>query len=383
MKSLFCYAVLAIATNAFVSAPLHAQEPPTLKMVRDLRIDGAEQDLSPITFLAVAPNGAMAIAQNQDGLVRFFDARGVALGTFGRKGQGPGEFGTVGRFTWIADTLVVADLNARRFTLISPDRKLVRTVLWPTITMAAPSGAQPPRFVSPLTYARYSDGSFLVSASLAEGSPVPDWPGGAKPGSPLVRVDSTGVVQRLIAWRPETECVAPFDAGRGGRGFASIPFCAMVILDVAANGDRFAFTWVEHGGRPAYRVAVFRANGDTVFNRSYTYEAVPITKAAKDSAVAFRSRNPQIASALANAKLPDTHPPLLRILPGRDDTIWLELNQLSGDRVWTALDARGNPFGRIALPRNTRLMVASRETIWAIEADADGLESVVRFRVTR
>jgi hypothetical protein len=280
--------------------------------------------------------------------------------------------------------MIVSDIMTRRFTLISPDRKFVRTVSWlPTITMAGKVAGQPPRFRSPLTYTRYADGGHLVSASLMDGSPQPAWPGGEKPGSPVVRVDSTGAFVRLIVWRPEVQCTVPFDAGRGGRGFASIPFCAMPIQEVSANGDRYILSWVEHGTRPAYRVAAFRMNGDTAFNRTYDYEPIAITKAEKDSAIASRSRNPQLAAAMEKATLPDTRAPLLRILPGRDETTWLEVYTGTGDRIWHVLDASGAVTGRLKVPRNVELKVTSATTIWATETDDDGLQHIVRFRVSR
>jgi hypothetical protein len=375
--------ILVLITGT-VRSTASAQAVPEMRLTRDLRIDAAEHDLSTVSFLGVAPNGTIAVAQNQDGLVRFFDARGTALGSFGRKGQGPGEFGTVGRFTWIGDTLVVSDISTRRFTLISPDRKLVRTVPWlATITMAGKLASEPPRFRPPLTYARYAGGDFLVSASLMEGSSPPEWPGGEKTGLPLVRVDSVGAFRRVIAWRPDIQCTVPFDAGRGGQGLAAVPFCATLMQDVSPNGDRFVLSWVERGTRPTFRVVAYRANGDTAFNRTYVYETVTISKAEKDSAVAVRSRNPQLASAMERATLPETHPPLARVLPGRDETVWLELNRRSGERIWQVLDARGTLVGSVVVPRNIRFLVASRETVWAIETDADDLQHIVRFRVGR
>ena len=104
-----------------------AQTPPGLRLTRDLRIDAAEQDLSEVGWVAVAPGGSIVVAQPQDGLLRFFSARGVPLGTFGRMGRGPGEFERLSRVAWIGDTLWVGDFGTRRFTLVAPDRTLIRT----------------------------------------------------------------------------------------------------------------------------------------------------------------------------------------------------------------------------------------------------------------
>ena len=75
------------------------QRPPTLRLTRDLRIDAAANDLTliiPSGGITVSSQGTIAVTQNQDGAIRFFDAQGKSLATFGRKGQGPGEFQTFG-----------------------------------------------------------------------------------------------------------------------------------------------------------------------------------------------------------------------------------------------------------------------------------------------
>src|SRR3990172_8419254 len=117
---------LIVAAVLASALPTGAQSIPVLTITRDLRIDAAEHDLSPITWLTVSPTGNIAVSQPQDGLIRFFDARGSSLGSFGRKGRGPGEFDTPSRVGWIAETLWVGDMGTRRFTLVSPSRTLVR-----------------------------------------------------------------------------------------------------------------------------------------------------------------------------------------------------------------------------------------------------------------
>jgi hypothetical protein len=82
-------------------------------------------------------------------------------------------------------------------------------------------------------------------------------------------------------------------------------------------------------------------------------------------------------------KLPDVYPPLARLLIGRDTTVWLEHYSVDGVRRWTVLDASGNPVGILEVPRGMRLQVASLATLWATDADDDGLQSILRLRITR
>lgn len=289
------------------------------------------------------------------------------------------------RFTWVGDTLLASDANTRRLTLTSPDRKLVRTVPWlATASMPPKAGAEAPRLRVSVPLVRYADGSQLVSLDLATGSAVPEWPGGEKPGVPIVRLDSLGGFQRLIAWRPNVECSEVFQSTPTSSSRISIPFCAQSLDEVAPNGSRFVLAYVEPGGAPAFRVIAFGENGDTLFSRRVPYEPIGISSSARDSARATRARGTQEQrEAAARMRIPNSHPPVLRLLVGRDGTAWLERSTGRGDHTWLVLDAGGSPYGIVTVPVNTRIMVVARDTAWAIETDDDGLQHIVRFRVDR
>jgi hypothetical protein len=384
-----------VATCAFGAAllvpplPLRSQAAPALRLTRDLRIDAAAHDLTlvfPPGGIAVSSQGSIAASQNQDGTIRFFDAQGNALGVFGRKGQGPGEFQRIGGFTWAGDTLMVSDGTTRRYTLISPDRTLVRSVAWPSlVTLPAREGGEAPRVRAANPRARYSDGSLLLPASLATGSAAPDWPGGGKPGVPFIRVDSSGAFQRLVAWSQRAQCEAPFDAGAGpGSGGMLIPFCHQALEEVSPDGNLFVLV-VKGSERPStFRVTAFRANGDTVFSQPVAFQSVPIPKSVADSARAARARGSQSQKdAAAKMPIPETYPPFARLIVGRDETIWIESYGPGAERFWFVLDNRGTDTGKAMVPRNVQLMVVSRTAVWGIETDDDGLQHIVRFRVSR
>ena len=81
--------------------------------------------------------------------------------------------------------------------------------------------------------------------------------------------------------------------------------------------------------------------------------------------------------------IPETYPPIARVLPGRDQTTWLETYGAAGARSWRVLDERGEVQGRVTFPANVQVMVASRDIVWGIETDADGLQHIIRYRVSR
>jgi hypothetical protein len=364
-----------------VHAPLlEAQSPPTWTLTRDLRIDAGERDLSPISWLAVAPNGTILVNQSQDGQVRFFDARGADLGTFGRKGQGPGEFETATRSGWIGDTLWVGDFSTRRFTLVSPDRKLLRTTPW--LVAAAMSGELPGITMQDVTsvtqYALHADGSQVVALLMREESGSTT----ANRTTPVARADRSGRLARLIGIRPSVDCFSRVSMGRGGFMVAAVPFCALLLEDFSPDGGRWAIAVVD-GERASYRVSVVRTTGDTVFNRLYAYRPVPLPKATFDSVIARRTARgqPEAIAMWRGMTAPASYPPLSRIVLGRDQTTWLEVYSTEGDRQWLVLDARGEPVGRVAVPRGVRIQAASRESIWATDTDEDGLQHIMRFAI--
>lgn len=381
-KKLWTALAFSLGPATLVSVTsLAAQSPPALTLTRDLRIDAAEHELTPISYLGVAPNGAIAVQQNQDGKVRFFDARGASIRTFGMKGQGPGEFTNAGRFGWLADTLIVSDIGTRRFTLISADGKLVRTVPWAQSVAAPgnPSGVAPQR-VSQSRFP-FADGSQLAYSAFSDETPIPAWLGGGKPATVYLRVDANGVLRNVLGRLPSSlTCSIVVNTG-GGFEVARIQFCALPLDDVAPDGARVLLSYVEQENE--YRVVAVKSEGDTIFNRSIRYRAQPIPRTVRDSIKAAALRSPMPSRRATAERIPEFYPPLSRILAGRDATTWLELFTPSGDRTWHVLDPQGNPAGVLTVPRNIEVKVASRDAIWATETDGDGLQHIVRFRVSR
>jgi hypothetical protein len=115
----------------------------------------------------------------------------------------------------------------------------------------------------------------------------------------------------------------------------------------------------------------------------YAYRPVPLPRMVFDSIIARRTArgsSEQIAM-WRGMTAPSSYPPLSRIVLGRDQTTWLEEYSTEGDRHWVVLDARGDPIGRVTVPRNVQVLAASREFVWATDTDDDGLQHIVRFAV--
>src|SRR5664279_1344328 len=203
--------VLALLLVIFSVVRVEAQSRiPALTTVRDLVIDAAANDLSPVTWVALAGNGTIAIGQAQDHLVRFFDAKGKSLGTFGRDGEGPGEFRRIDRAGWLADTLWVSDMSQPRFTVIGPEHKLLRTVSYAR-GMRASERDSNESVQAYASLALYANGDQLKSGILPalDDPQLPSWAKTkANTGSRVVlgRVTSAGILLRPVAYTPFDQC---------------------------------------------------------------------------------------------------------------------------------------------------------------------------------
>ena len=353
----------------------------------DLRIDADSANLSPISWIAVAPNGDIAVAQQQDGNIRFFNERGADLGTFGRKGQGPGEFQHIGRHAWLGDTLLVLDPSSRRLTLVSPARTFARTVPWATtIHMDSDPATPDPSFFWVYPNAMYSDGSMLATPMLASADTAVRWPGGNRDGDPIVRISSDAAFQKIVAWRPADQCRMDYRF-TGGNGSLVTPFCSRPLDDIALDGSRVAIAGpgIVEGEKGSYQLTVITADGDTSFTRSYEFAPATLPRSIVDSVVneaTKESERPEEVAAWRSMKMPSAYPPLSRILVGRDGTIWLERYTTSGDRLWRVLSKEGSIVTELAVPRRIHILVASRPTFWGTDTNDDGLQSIVRYRVS-
>jgi hypothetical protein len=357
----------------------------TLSATPDLRIDATAENLSSINWIGVAPNGTIAVLQPEDLDVLFFSPTGKRLGTYGRKGAGPGEFRNMANIGWVGDTLWVNDFGNSRTTMISPDRKLVRDLAWgQLVTTAKGDTVGTPDFIGIMPMAIYADGSMLTWIRPRT-KPQPTWYPLAADRQPFLRVSRTAVLQRVLAYYSSQQCGV-----RVNGGSISIPFCQGAIRDAAPDGSNLAILDQANPTTPTakYTLTVVSSRGDTIYSRSLTSPAIAISKHLADSTIESRihpaSGRPlpeAFASALRSVTVPEYQVPVTAVIAGRDGTVWLRMQSEGATAPWEIVDPRGSLVGTLHLPRTLQPVVVSRTIFWGIDTDSDGLESVVRERV--
>jgi hypothetical protein len=365
------------------------------RLKQDITIEAIAHDLSNVGAVTFSSGGILAVSQPQDFRILLFDQWGQAVGSFGRRGEGPGEFRTTNAFlSWHADTLWIMENGVHRVTHMGPDFKLLRTSPLP-VNVHAPSDADAMPFLAGSAFVGgiLADGTLVMTAFIPPGVTVPQWLPIRRQNSALfLHTTSDGrLIRELGTLEGEAESArCSRMVGRTG-GSISIPLCATPKWAIAASGEAVVFVTVPQNtnGRAVMRIiAIGSSRGDTLFNRLYTYSPRPISKRVVDS---IRSRqmvragsSVPLREAWSALVFPAQYPPVERVFVGSDGLIWLMEPDVSLPvRRWTAVNMKGELIGTTELPANVVIRESRLGVAWGTIEDADGLQSLVKFTIVK
>jgi len=361
------------------SAPLADHAPPSAAVELDLRIDGHAVALEPIVWMGVSPAGGIALLHSTSSRIRFFDSSGREIGTFGRAGDGPGEFRNPRQGGWIGDTLWIADGILRRVTLIAPDRQLVRMIRTDGVGPAPGSSEDFPTYSLATPHALYPGDTLLVQGTTVVSGPA--WP------SSLVRTTADGFIRERVMDVP---------SGQGGNvpipnGSMTVPFFARPQWSVAPTGDRIAILDVDWNAPDErwVRFSVVDPHGEELFARRIEVEPLRIPPSVVDSVVADRLASPILATFGAGdgfeenlrEAIPAHYPPVTAVIVGTDRRSWVGLAPTNEGNPWLVFDAEGTLLAHVILPSRVRLRAADATHLYGEERDELDVGSVVRYRL--
>lgn len=98
----------------------------------ELSIGGEEYDMlsRPMLYM-VDKEGRIFVSDMQDQAIKVFDTNGDFIQTIGRQGEGPGEFASVGRMTFLPDgRLMVTDSRMNRLSLFDREGTYIDSLHW-------------------------------------------------------------------------------------------------------------------------------------------------------------------------------------------------------------------------------------------------------------
>lgn len=343
-------------------------------------------------------DGRVIVGDSHERSVHLIDLRGGVARVLGREGAGPQEYGIPSRLIPLeADTTLLYDAGNDRYLVILGDGRITGTMLLESAAGSRVGGAPTGWDVR---------GGFYFRGNAY--SPGPRRMGDTPERAIITRFDRT---TRAL----DTVAVLAVPAGRsqGARqldgGMLQMldnrPLAAEDVAAIAPDGRvavvraaPYRIEWVQRDGRrvvgPEVRYQPRRVTDDD--KRAFLQGQIrPGSIIVRTSGGEARSMpiersglpRPRNETDIDDPSLtwPTHMPPFLagaaRVAP--DGTLWVLRTRAHDDPVPTydLFDAAGMMTGRVALPRDTRLLGFGKGAVYLIRVDEDDLQWIERYRL--
>ena len=363
------------------------EEAPLFRGAEELRVgslDDPDYALTRISSLAVAEDGTMYTAHDQESIIRKFGPDGDLEATMGKQGDGPGEFQRLYRIGIHGDSLWAMDLRSYRFSFFRDDGFSSSF----TVQIRFERGVSPSR-----PYGLLEDGSLHGAVSVPSMMVV----SGEITDYVLTRMNRDAEVTDTLLVYPIGNTTWGLNFGDRGGIYGSQPWGDGPIGQIAPDGSTFLlerYAYESGDSEPAFRLTHRSAAGDTLFSRSYGYELTPLPPAVVDSVLDGRAESwseirqetsyDEMRERLAEALfVPEFLPPVDGMVLGRDGTVWLKPYALGDAETlrWLMLDASGDVEAYVDLPADLRVLATDRRNVWGSTTDELDVPYLVRYRV--
>lgn len=319
------------------------------------------------------PDGRLAIANSGTSDIRVFAPDGALLATFGRKGEGPGEYVQPQLAGWVGDdSLIVFDPQLRRVSILDADTGYVRSF---------PIGAEGGGF--PLARGALADGSLLLGGGMFFSSDQGFPTGLVRPPSRYMIVGPDGGVVGDLGEIPAAELFARATATSFTA--SGVPFGK--VTAVTAASDR---VWLGTG--EAWELRAFTPGARLARIVRIERPLQRVTPAMVDAFIEDRAAEAEddnlarsVRASLAEMPKPERVPPWQLFETDALDHLWIGEYLLPGEqaRTWTLLAPDGRPAGRITLPPRTRPLDIGRDWLLGVTTDELDVESLTLWRLRR
>jgi hypothetical protein len=333
------------------------------------------QTLASVGEVVLTADGLLLVGQPPDQQIRVYGLDGAFRWSIGARGDGPGEIGRLTDFAVSGDTLKVVDGGNSRVTAFAVDGTFLGDDPFERVILRTGGAAS----VYLPSAAPLADGSsvslpvLVVSAALREGAASDD---------PEV------IVRRLLTNGSLSDTVVAVRPGqhverRDGRR-SLIETEALIAADRRGNGAIVAFRAPTGNPDPeTFRVIRVNAAADTVFERVFPFRPVPVPP---DTLQRYLDDVPEERRAARRALtwVPESRPPIERVVQGSDGMIWLQREPVHDMVDWWAIDPMtGDHAGTLALPLGTRIVESRGEEIVTVRTDELDVEYLQRWRLAR
>ncbi len=285
------------------------------------------------------PDGRIAVADMRAGEVRFFWPDGTHETTWGRSGEGPGEFrGPTRIVPWDGDSLAVWDDPLRRLSVFDASGSFARSIPFTGL-----DGGLRLRFEG-----RMGNGDLVATVSDFLGSDLES--GRIRPGLRGVVMGPGGEVKTELGTVPGREGL--LELGEGSVMVYGLPFARRGVA--AAVGARVVLAATDR-----WTLSLHRPDGTVERIVRVALPPEPVTPDAVDAFVehavgqATEGARPSLRRALERAPAPDSMPAFEALLPAPDGGFWVQAFRPAhqeGPRRWLVFDPEGRLLGSVVTP---------------------------------
>ena len=324
-------------------------------------------------------DGGFVVADTRSAEIRFFDAGGMFRGSFGRQGDGPGEFRRlIAAYPYRGDSIAAWD--GRRFSVFDRDGQLGRSVAF-SLTPPRPTGGTGPVLMSSGGLSGvFPDGTLVVSPGMIVQ---------VTPGEAIVR----DMMFRLYSAEGDSlQSVGPFPGPEllipdfGGGVILSPAFPRQVInfpgpkgLYVGASED----LEIQRFGSDGVLDLVIRAAHRSLV---LTQEHRDILEGYERERLAASASAEELERALAALEYPETVPPYSQLLVDSEDHLWVrdyKSRGTSGPEVWSVFSPEGRLLGTLETPERLQVRQIGVDFVLGIWTDELDVRYVRMYTLER
>lgn len=334
---------------------------------KTLTDQGAPDEFGRVSAVALGPDGNVFVADDRNNEVRVFGLDGAHRRTFGRDGEGPGEFRGLYSLAWVGDRLLTFDPHLGRLGEFSAEGEW----LGQRRTAGGLTG-------SPAMIRLYPVGANEVFRFAYGPERGQRWVGHHAGG------DTGDTVPLLQVPEGLPSAIRPILCeGDGAFGLFGAPFAPKYRQHPGSGGVIYS-AWGY-----SYRIAVTGPAGDTIRVIARTLPTEPISDeewagGGNEELDEFRERFPNATCNPRSFNRPDRKPFIDEIYLAPDGNLWVEVIRTAGNR-WEFFDAEGRLLGSVpAVPHRDRTVpVFHGDYLATIRQDELELDHVDVWRFER
>jgi len=319
--------------------------PTTLKLTEDLCIGKETKDensmFSRLGSIQVDDDGNIYVLDTKEILVKVYDKNGKHLRTFGKKGQGPGEFQSASRMYMAErEKLTFLDTGNKRFSYYSLNGQCLKET---------------------------SCGKWNLNEALADSK-------GSIYGATL-SFGLDGVKQKLLKFDTQFSQVselADIEVKMTPPSVNPIPVKFFFMVTKEDN-----LIWAKAS---IYELNVINSKGEKIKKIVKDYNSVKITDAEKEKLIKEKFEDPLLQGI--KLEWPENYPPLYYF--ALDDRGWIYVSthekDVKGNIYFDVFDAEGRSIVRFSHPKGEMLSVVKKNKAYFLaEESKEGIPLVKRY----